>query len=74
MRLESLRLHNFRNYADVNVSFTDGIHILTGKNAQGKTNLLESILYLSTTRSHRTSEDKDLIKEKALIPLCKAMG
>lgn len=44
MRLESLRLHNFRNYADVNVSFTDGIHILTGKNAQGKTNLLESIL------------------------------
>ena len=63
MRLESLRLHNFRNYADVNVSFTDGIHILTGKNAQGKTNLLESILYLSTTRSHRTSEDKDLIKE-----------
>ena len=55
MRLESLRLHNFRNYADVNVSFTDGIHILTGKNAQGKTNLLESILYLSTTRSHRTS-------------------
>ena len=63
MRLESLRLHDFRNYADVNVSFTDGIHILTGKNAQGKTNLLESILYLSTTRSHRTSEDKDLIKE-----------
>ena len=64
MRLESLRLHNFRNYADVNVSFTDGIHILTGKNAQGKTNLLESILYLSTTRSQsETSEDKDLIKE-----------
>ena len=63
MRLETLRLHDFRNYADVNVSFSDGIHILTGKNAQGKTNLLESILYLSTTRSHRTSEDKDLIKE-----------
>lgn len=63
MRLETLRLHDFRNYTDVNLTFSDGIHILIGKNAQGKTNLLESILYLSTTRSHRTNDDKDLIKE-----------
>lgn len=63
MRLEKLRLHNFRNYADVHIQFSEGIHILIGKNAQGKTNLLESILYLSTTRSHRTNNDKDLIKE-----------
>lgn len=63
MRLETLRLHNFRNYADVHIQFSEGIHILIGKNAQGKTNLLESVLYLSTTRSHRTNDDKDLIKE-----------
>lgn len=63
MKLEKLRLHNYRNYADLQMEFADGIHILSGKNAQGKTNLLEAILYLSTTRSHRSNDDKDLIKE-----------
>lgn len=64
MMLKQLRLHNFRNYDDINLTFDDGMQILTGKNAQGKTNLLEAILYLSTTRSHRTSHDQDLIKEQ----------
>lgn len=63
MRLESIRLHDFRNYENLDMTFDDGIHIVTGKNAQGKTNLLEAILYLSTTRSHRTSDDKDLMRE-----------
>lgn len=63
MRLEKIRLHDFRNYKNLDMSFDDGIHIVTGKNAQGKTNLLEAILYLSTTRSHRTNEDKDLMRE-----------
>lgn len=63
MRLKAIRLHNFRNYENLECEFSEGIHILAGKNAQGKTNLLEAILYLSTTRSHRTNEDKDLIKE-----------
>lgn len=63
MILHNIRLHNFRNYRNLETIFCDGIHILIGKNAQGKTNLLESILYISTTRSHRTNEDKDLIRE-----------
>ncbi|MGX8833193.1 DNA replication/repair protein RecF [Amedibacillus sp. YH-ame6] len=63
MILKNIRLHNYRNYENLDLSFQEGIHILSGKNAQGKTNILESILYLSTTRSHRTNDDEDLIKE-----------
>ena len=40
-----------------------GINVLSGNNAQGKTNLLESLVYLSLTRSHRVSNDKKLIKD-----------
>lgn len=63
MMLEKLSLRNYRNYEKADLVFTQGIHLVTGKNAQGKTNLLEAIAYLSTTRSHRTSEDRDLIQE-----------
>ncbi|MEG0360322.1 MAG: DNA replication/repair protein RecF [Longicatena sp.] len=63
MILNEFKLHNYRNYENLNITFSDGIHILKGKNAQGKTNLLEAILYLSTTRSHRTNDDRDLLKQ-----------
>lgn len=63
MKLEHVKLHNYRNYEHLDIHFSEGIHILAGKNAQGKTNLLEAILYISTTRSHRTNDDKDLIQE-----------
>lgn len=63
MRVSSLRLYDFRNYRNHHLSFEEGIHVIAGKNAQGKTNLLEAILYLSTTRSHRTSNEKNLIRE-----------
>ncbi len=63
MRISKIKLRNFRNYKNLCVEFSDGIHVIAGKNAQGKTNLLEALLYLSTTRSHRTNIDKDLIKE-----------
>lgn len=63
MKLQNIRLHDFRNYADLKLSFKDGITIFYGNNAQGKTNLLEAIYYLSTNRSHRSNNDKDLIKE-----------
>ena len=62
MKLSEIRLHNFRNYEDMYAQFGDGIHVIAGKNAQGKTNLLEALLYLSTTRSHRSNTDKDLIR------------
>ncbi|KRN94147.1 DNA replication/repair protein RecF [Pediococcus stilesii] len=65
MYLKTLELHNFRNYADLNVEFGSGINVLLGENAQGKTNLLESIYFLALTRSHRTNSDRDLINWKS---------
>ena len=49
MMLSQLNLYHYRNYDQVDISFSKGIQLLTGKNAQGKTNILEAILYLSTT-------------------------
>lgn len=63
MNLKHILLYQYRNYDRVSVYFNDGIHILYGKNAQGKTNMLEAIHYISTTRSHRSTRDADLIKE-----------
>lgn len=70
MIVEGIRLINFRNYNNVGVSFNPGINILVGKNAQGKTNLLEAIYLCSTGRSFRTSRDKEIInfqKDEAYI-------
>lgn len=63
MILKNIQIRNFRNYEKADITFDRGIHLITGKNAQGKTNLLEAIAYLSTTRSHRSSDDQDLIME-----------
>ena len=63
MRLTKLSLRHLRNYDTCDLSFDEGIHLFVGPNAQGKTNLLEAIAYLSTTRSHRTQNDRDLIQE-----------
>ncbi|MFR9255672.1 MAG: AAA family ATPase [Merdibacter sp.] len=54
MKISRLRLVHYRNYTDETVEFGDGIQLICGKNAQGKTNLLEAIYYCSTMRSHRT--------------------
>lgn len=62
MYLENLILHDFRNYADLEVTFSQGVNVLLGENAQGKTNLLEAIYVLALTRSHRTANDKELIR------------
>ena len=62
MYLENLVLHDFRNYADLTINFSQGVNVLLGENAQGKTNLLEAIYVLALTRSHRTANDKELIR------------
>lgn len=62
MKIKSINITNFRNYSSQNVNFSDGLNIIVGKNAQGKTNLLESIFMCAIGRSPRTSKDKDLIK------------
>jgi len=65
MIVKNLKLRNFRNYERAEIQWNPGMNLITGKNAQGKTNLLESLVYLSLTRSHRISDDKKLIKEGA---------
>ena len=62
MWLKSLVLRNFRNYSDVALEFPEAINLIVGDNAQGKTNLLEAIYFLSTAKSHRTHLDDELIR------------
>lgn len=62
MFLKHLDLNNYRNYEHCSIDFPTGKTILVGKNAQGKTNLLESIYYLSTLSSYRSSPDSEIIK------------
>ncbi len=63
MIIRKLKLRNFRNYEDESIEFSPSMNVITGENAQGKTNLLESLVYLSLTRSHRISDDRKLIRE-----------
>ena len=70
MKIKSLTLRDFRNIASLSVSFHESITVLVGDNAQGKTNLLEAIYFLSTGRSHRVNDEQICIqsgKESALI-------
>lgn len=60
MFIKELKLRNFRNYSTFSYSFENKVYMIFGKNAQGKTNLIEAISYLSTARSHR-SKDENLI-------------
>lgn len=62
MFIKSLTLKNFRNYGEEQISFNDGINILTGANAQGKTNAAEAIFFLCTGYSPRANKDKLVIK------------
>ena len=62
MYVESLALKDFRNYEALDIRFSDKINILYGDNAQGKTNILESIFLAATTRSHKKSKEKDIIR------------
>ena len=62
MYIESIELSNYRNYSDVKVEFGKNTNILYGDNAQGKTNILESIYMAATTKSHRGSKDRDIIR------------
>lgn len=62
MFIRSLSLKNFRNYVEEEISFSDGINILTGINAQGKTNAAEAIFFLCTGYSPRANRDKLVVR------------
>ncbi len=72
MYVESIQLNNYRNYDSEKVTFSPGVNIFFGDNAQGKTNILEAVYLTGTSRSHRGSKDKELIrfdKEEAHVRL-----
>ena len=62
MIIKSLELSDYRNYESLNITFDKGTNILFGDNAQGKTNILEAIYLCATTKSHKLSKDKEIIK------------
>ena len=62
MYVESLALENYRNYAHLSVNLSPGINIFFGDNAQGKTNVLEALYMCATTKSHRGSRDREIIR------------
>ena len=62
MYISSLELADFRNIVSLHMDFSQGTNILYGENAQGKTNILESLFMISTTKSHRGVRDRDMIR------------
>ena len=62
MFIESIELLNYRNYGQLHMDFHEGTNVLYGDNAQGKTNILEAVYVCSTTKSHKGSRDKEIIK------------
>lgn len=72
MKIQRLSIKNFRNYENLNIEFDDKVNIFIGKNAQGKTNLLECIYYCCIGKSFKSCKDKEIIKwkeEESLIKL-----
>ncbi len=77
MQLTHLSLENFRNYARLELELPAGVSVFLGENAQGKTNLLESVFYLATSRSFRANSDREVINWLALAEspaYCRLVG
>ncbi|QCX33586.1 DNA replication/repair protein RecF [Caloramator sp. E03] len=70
MHIESLELINFRNYSNITLRPINGLNVIVGENAQGKTNIVEAIYYSGSLKSYRTFKDRELIRwgnDKAYI-------
>ena len=65
MKAKSLRLKDFRNYRELDLTLSPNINVFLGENAQGKTNIAEALYYAAMGRSHRTTTDADLIAWEA---------
>ena len=68
MRILDLTLYNFRNYEALQCAFDPGINLFIGENAQGKTNLLEAVCYLSRGAAFRTRKEAELIRFGRSLP------
>ena len=67
MQINKLKLKNFRNYTDLDIEFNNKLNIIIGNNAQGKTNILEAIYFLSITKSNLPVNDRNCIKKDKLF-------
>ena len=65
MVIETLKVRDFRNYGEIELKPHPGVNILFGQNGSGKTNLLEAIHFCALGRSHRTSQDKEVVRKGA---------
>lgn len=65
MIIEALKLRDFRNYGEIELKPHPGVNILFGQNGSGKTNLLEAIHFCALGRSHRTSQDREVVRKGA---------
>lgn len=74
MKLETIQIRSFRNITEAELSFGDRFNIIVGKNAQGKTNLLESIFLLGTMKSFRMGRNGDLISYGAACSHIRGRG
>ena len=62
MYIDRLALTDYRNYASLELEFSPTMNVLIGENAQGKTNVMEAIYVLAMAKSHRTANDRELIR------------
>lgn len=62
MKIDSISLENYRNIEHAELEFSDGVNVIEGLNAQGKTNMLEAVYYMSLGRSFRRAPDIELIR------------
>lgn len=63
MQVKRVTLKNFRNYGELSVDFAPGFNLISGKNGQGKTNLVEAVMLCALTKSPRTSRDDDMRRD-----------
>lgn len=62
MVVDRVTLEDFRNYGQLTASFRDGVTVIAGRNAQGKTNLIEAVFYIASGRSFRARSDRELVR------------
>ena len=62
MNVTKLKLRDFRNYQNLEIGFDPGVNLIVGDNAQGKTNMLEALIYLGSGKSFRTQKSGELVR------------
>ena len=67
MKIVKLRLKKYRNYDNLDIELNDKLNVIIGNNAQGKTNILEAIYFLSLTKSFLQVDEKNCIKKGSLF-------